>query len=117
MSEDKPSEQEAFLAEGRSRPAPTETFRIGLTLDSNRHKSTGNTRHMYGSPLNPEQQVPVPAPAALAVVRYDDEGGFYLLYLDPQGRELTDTWHETLEAAKDQAEFEFGVRPSKWPDN
>jgi hypothetical protein len=39
---------------------------------------------------------------------------YYLLYLDENGVEQTDTWHATLESALSQAEFEFGVKPSEW---
>ncbi len=28
--------------------------------------------------------------------------------------EQSDTWHETLEDAMDQADFEFGVKPEEW---
>jgi hypothetical protein len=74
------------------------------------------TRQYYGSPLAPHEQVPVPEPAALRIVQYDDDGGFYLLYLDSDCVELTDTWHETLDDAKRQAEFEFGVQLDEWPE-
>lgn len=38
----------------------------------------------------------MPAPACLRISRYGEGPGFYLLYLDPTGEELTDTWHLTL---------------------
>lgn len=70
-----------------------------------RHIPTGRTRHYRGDSL-------LPSPASLQVARGD--GGFYLLYLDAEGEEQTDTWHETLDGALGQAEFEFGVRPDEW---
>jgi len=36
------------------------------------------------------------------------------LYLDAEGNELTDTFHDTLDGALAQAEFEFGAKPNEW---
>lgn len=40
--------------------------------------------------------------------------GYYLLYLDCDGKEMTDTWHESVERAMDQATYEFGLIPEDW---
>jgi len=45
--------------------------------------------------------------AALAIARYANENGFYLFYLDQAGNVVTDTFHESPEAALDQAAFEY----------
>jgi hypothetical protein len=45
---------------------------------------------------------------ALAIARYETDPGFYLFYCDDDWRVLTDTYHETMESALSQAEFEFG---------
>jgi hypothetical protein len=46
--------------------------------------------------------------AALAIVDDKaDTGGFFLFGLDAEGRVETDTWHESVEAALDQAAFEY----------
>jgi hypothetical protein len=50
----------------------------------------------------------------LRISQYVGDPGFYLLYLDAEGNELTDTYHETLEKAMSQAEWEFDVRPDEW---
>jgi hypothetical protein len=50
----------------------------------------------------------------LRIVHYDDAEGFYLFYCDAEGIELTDTFHDSVEAAKVQAQFEFNVRPDEW---
>ncbi|HLP41412.1 MAG TPA: hypothetical protein VK465_07895 [Fibrobacteria bacterium] len=68
---------------------------------------TGNTRHFLG-------QTELAPPSELVIVQYPEDPGFYLLYLDTDGEELTDTYHETLEKALDQAEWEFGVKPADW---
>jgi hypothetical protein len=52
--------------------------------------------------------------AGLAICVYETgDEGFYLFYCDEEWRVVTDTWHETLEDAKSQAEFEYeGVNES-----
>lgn len=87
-----------------------------MELDAERHRPTGSMRHFYGSRLEPERRVALPVSVALVIVRYaeEDEGAFYLLYLDAEGNELTNTFHETVEAAQRQAEFEFRVGLGEW---
>ena len=72
-----------------------------------KHQQTGRTRHLHGT-----QELP--PPAFLQVVQYSEDPGFYLLYFDSTGHELTDTYHETLEGALEQALWEFGVEPTEW---
>jgi hypothetical protein len=45
--------------------------------------------------------------AALAIGRYPDAEGYYLFYLDPSGDAVTDTYHDTLEGAVAQADYEY----------
>lgn len=73
----------------------------------NRHTSTGFTRHSNG-------QEELPPPAILQIVQFTNDPGFYLLYLDASGQELTDTYHETCEGALLQAQREFQVEPDEW---
>ena len=73
------------------------------------HRPTGKTRHYRGG-----RELPVPA--ALWIVRYDGDPGFYLFYLDDRGREMTDTYHDTLEGALSQAKWEFGVGEDEWEE-
>lgn len=48
------------------------------------------------------------AASALAVARYDDpSSGFYLFSLDEHGTVVTDTCHDSVEAALDQAALEY----------
>jgi hypothetical protein len=65
-------------------------------------RPTGATRHERDGAV-------LPAASALAVAKYDSEpeGSYYLFYLDPNGRVMTDTWHESVERALDQAAFEY----------
>jgi hypothetical protein len=71
------------------------------------HEGTGRTTHYVGGEI-------AALPASLAVGSYDDDPGFYLLYYDQGGNELTDTYHDSIEAALEQAEFEFGISSGEW---
>ncbi len=68
---------------------------------TNRVLPTGRTRHYKQSLLG--------SAAALAIARYDDspESGYYLFYLDEVGAVVTDTNHDSMKAALDQAAFEY----------
>jgi hypothetical protein len=71
------------------------------------HKPTTRTTHVVEGRL-------MPMPARLRVEQLEGDPGFYLLYCTAEGDELSDTYHETIEAAFGQAEWEFGVRPDEW---
>ncbi|MDY7094506.1 MAG: hypothetical protein SX243_16160 [Acidobacteriota bacterium] len=71
------------------------------------HRPTGKTRHSLGASE-------LPPPTELRIVQYTEDPGYYLLYFDDQGEELTDTYHDSLNEAMEQAEWEFGVRPEDW---
>lgn len=49
----------------------------------------------------------------LELATYAGQAGYFLLHIrsDDTG---TDTWHESLEDALHQAEWEFGVRRNEW---
>jgi hypothetical protein len=81
-------------------------------------RPTGGTRHSVGQIVAGElvPGSPMPPFAALAIVTYADDAGYYLLYLDDDWNEVTDTWHETLEHAISQAEFEYAGVGVKWVD-
>lgn len=71
------------------------------------HISTGRTHHYQGD----EE---LPSASILKIAKYEDSGGFYLLYFDANEKELTDTFHDTIEAALDQAAWEYEVKPNEW---
>ena len=50
----------------------------------------------------------------LQIVRYADDAGYYLLYLDKNGKEITDTYHENIESAIEQADLEFDLTGKLW---
>lgn len=78
--------------------------------------STGKTRHSIGALVD---GVPIPV-KDLAVPKWveiaEEDGAFYLLHLDSDGNCFADTWHQTLEEAKQQATFEFGITTDEWTD-
>jgi hypothetical protein len=68
---------------------------------------TGNTvHHVNGHLIGPV--------AGLAICQSTDGRGFYLFYCDSAWHELTDTWHQSLDDAKGQAEFEYLGIESHW---
>ena len=81
-------------------------------------RPTGFTKHSLAEIVDGEVAAATPLVpfAALAIARYAGNQGFYLLYLDREGNEVTDTWHRTLEDAMRQAEVEFEGITSKWID-
>jgi hypothetical protein len=68
---------------------------------------TDKTSHVIGGRLNGKFK-------SLVICQYPNTGGYYLLYFNDQGEEVTDTWHETLEDAKDQAEYEYSGITNIW---
>lgn len=44
----------------------------------------------------------------MAIAQYEPGAGAYLLYCDAAWNSVTDTYHDTIEGAIAQAEFEFG---------
>lgn len=83
-------------------------YRVHLTAH---HVATGATRHIVaGDPMPLPSELRIEQ-AAGNVPQYFD---CYLLYLDADGRTMTDTYHTTPEAALEQATFEFRVQPEEW---
>lgn len=72
-----------------------------------RFTPTGKTRHFIGSQR-------APTPTTLMIGQEEGDPGFYLLYLDSSGNEITDTYHDTVSKAMEQANWEFSVDESDW---
>lgn len=72
-----------------------------------RHTPTEGCRHVVAG----VEQGTFPA---LAICQYTGESSFYLFYCDGDWNVVTDTWHETLEDAMSQAEFEYSGIGSTW---
>lgn len=80
---------------------------IAFTAIDQRHRPTGACRHVVAGEL----QGPV---AGLAICKYEADPGYYLFYCDREWNTITDTYHDSLDAAKQQAEFEYTGVSSTW---
>jgi hypothetical protein len=43
-----------------------------------------------------------------------ESSGIYLYHFDKGGNCIADTWHMTIDEAKDQANFDFGILAGDW---
>jgi hypothetical protein len=74
---------------------------------------TGATKHLQAVRIpGAIDIVGLPDPIEVEVV--EENGSVYLFRLDASGKCIADTWHETLEAAKAQAKFEYGIDEHDW---
>ncbi len=71
------------------------------------HKPTGNVRAIIRGKT-------APVPVELRIAQMEDDPGVYLLHYNNKGEEITDTYHDSVELAMEQAEFEFGVGAQDW---
>ena len=72
-------------------------------------RATGKTVHYFG---NDE----LPPPFSLEIAQYEDDNGYYLFYLDKNGEVQTDTYHDSLQAAIEQAQWEFNISEGEWEE-
>jgi hypothetical protein len=79
---------------------------ILATAELQEHHSLSRTVHTTNG-------VPFPPFTKLEIGKYSGDKGFYLLHLCSDGQ-VADTWHESLDDAFHQAEYEFGIHKSEW---
>jgi len=72
-----------------------------------RHRFTANTRQIVAGRL-------IGAMSGLAICQYPGDDSFYLFGCDADWSNVTDTWSQTLEDAKRQAEFEYEGVSATW---
>ena len=72
-------------------------------------KVTGATTHAVAT-----QNGPLPCPVPSYVVIEEQDGAFYLFRYTEEGACIADTWHLSIEEAKNQAEFEYEIRDNDW---
>jgi hypothetical protein len=73
--------------------------------------TTGFTRHrVLRGPGEPAEDIA----AVVRVVIYAADGGYYLLRYSAADVVVANTWHESLEQAKDQARYEYLVEERDW---
>jgi len=74
---------------------------------SDDHIPTGYCRHSIGGEKRTDFM-------ALAICKYTGVNGFYLFYCDESWEEINDSYHETIDEAKKQAEFEYTGTKNDW---
>jgi hypothetical protein len=79
---------------------------IAYTRIDGRQRPTGATRHYEGGRL-------LGPAAGLAICRHA-EGSFYLFGCDADWNTVTDTWHDSLDDALHQAEYEYAGVGGTW---
>jgi hypothetical protein len=72
-----------------------------------RHRFTGGCKQIVAGQL-------MGSMAGLAICRCASEEAFYLFGCDADWQCVTDSWHQTLDDAKHQAEFEYEGVTDTW---
>lgn len=80
---------------------------ICSTLIDERHRHTGNCKQIVGGVLQGSA-------AWLAICQYDGADSYYLFGCHPPTDTLTESCHQSLENAKEQAEFEYEGVSDTW---
>lgn len=76
-------------------------------ISMNDYAPTGRVTHYRGDAT-------VGTPHSLEIGKFERDAGFYLVGLDEEGQEITDTYHDSLARALEHAEFEFGIPSAAW---
>ncbi len=78
-----------------------------FTSINDKHTFTGDCKQIVaGEIMGPM--------AGLAICQYDGETAYFLLGCDRDWSQVTDTWHQTLDEAIYQAEFEYAGTKNTW---
>jgi hypothetical protein len=77
--------------------------KILLEARLDRELSSDKTRHLVNG-----QDVTLQI-SSLKIIQLEDDPGYYLVYYDTKGEELTDTYHDSAEEALAQAKWETGL--------
>jgi hypothetical protein len=81
-------------------PSTLDGAAVICVADLTESAPTGRTRHSVAG-------LEVGGFASLAIAKYPQDSGFYLFYCDAEWAVITDTYHDSVTKAVDQAEFEF----------
>jgi hypothetical protein len=90
----------------------SEMIAIKKVVLGERHLRPGRTRHTL---VDNEGKRDFPPFISLVITQNPGEKSCYLMHLCENGQGA-DTWHESLDDALHQAEWEFDVRPEEWVD-
>jgi hypothetical protein len=70
-------------------------------------EATGRTEHIHvGQSVNPT--------VGLVICKYENEEGFYLFGCDSDWESVTDSWHESIDDAIEQADWEYEDLYGAW---
>jgi hypothetical protein len=72
-----------------------------------KHTLTGNTKQIVNGKL-------IGPVYGLAICKSDNPEGYYLFGCDENWKSITDTFHESIEDAMDQGEFEYKGTFNDW---
>lgn len=80
--------------------------------------SSPRTIHFEGLPagLLEDQEEPRALPSPDVLVIEENPDGVFLFRYDREGEFGGDTWHQSVEDAKEQARFEYGDLVEEWQD-
>ena len=103
-------------------PAPTSSLTMAVScyaavrdvkhLRANIRHATRSTRHLVHG-RKPEDLL---AQIAWVEIEEAGDGAFFLFRFSAAGECLADTWHESLDQAKDQARSEFAIEDGDWSE-
>ncbi|MFZ1610190.1 MAG: hypothetical protein WAT52_03915 [Chitinophagales bacterium] len=82
-----------------------------VLLDLKKNNVTGFTQHFIGTQ---EEKILAPIPKYLQIAHFENKQCYYLLLLDEDKNEITDTFHENITLALEQAKLEFNVNEKDW---
>jgi hypothetical protein len=82
-------------------PTSIDNAEVHATASVDPTRDTGRTNHVVAGELANARI------RRLAVARYEDQPGIYLFYRDDACTVITDTFHEDVASALDQARFEY----------
>jgi hypothetical protein len=87
---------------------------MNLILRANVKRITGKTKHSLGTVIEgqPVSISPLLVPKWVGISQ--EPSGFFLHYFDKNDAFITDGWHESLDGAKKQANFEFEITENDW---
>lgn len=80
---------------------------IAYLILTSKHTKTNNTKHYVSGQL-------LTGISILTICKYVNDAGYYLFYCGSDWKEFTDTYHDSMEDAMDQAEFEFANTHGDW---
>ncbi len=85
------------------------SIRLRADVDTSPER-TKEYRKMMSGEESPEADVALPAWLEIS----EEYDAFFLFYYAADGSMMADGWHVSLEHAKRQAAFEFGITESEW---